>query len=229
MNEIKNIIARYEQRDALPRNRYDPASPWVLMIEQEKERKLTSLLRGNGIHPFQDKKLIEIGCGFGQNLMMFQKIGFEAKNLTAIELIESRFLKAKEMLSSSITLLLGDASEVELPYNYYDIAFQSMVFSSILDDNFRKKMAKRLFAIIKPGGSILWYDFIVNNPYNKEIRKINQKELRSLFPKCEIQILRLTLAPPLARIIAKKYQSLYTIFNRLSFLRSHILCLIKKT
>lgn len=228
MNEIKNILERYERRDSLPRDKYDPASPWILMIEQEKERKLTRLLRKNGIFPFQDKKLIEIGCGFGQNLLMFQKMGFDSKNLTAIELIESRYLKAKEMLSSSITLLLGDASEVELPNNQYDIAFQSMVFSSILDDNLRKKMAERLFSIIKPGGSILWYDFIVNNPYNKEIRKINQKELRTIFPKSEIQILRITLAPPLARIIAKKYQSLYTIFNRLSFLRSHILCLIKK-
>lgn len=104
-----------------------------------------------------------------------------------------------------------------------------MLFSSILDDNLRKKMAERLFSIIKPGGSILWYDFIVNNPYNIEIRKINPKELRKLFPKGEIQILQLTFARPLARIIAKEYQSLYTIFNRLSILRSHILCLIKKT
>lgn len=228
MTEIKNILERYQRRDSLPANRYDPASPWIIMIEQEKERKLTNLLRRNGILPFKDKKLIEIGCGFGQNLLMFQKIGFNAKNLTAIELIESRYGKAKEILSSSVTVLLGDALEYNLPSNYYDIAFQSMVFSSILDDNFRKKLARKLLEIVKPGGIILWYDFIVNNPYNKDIRKINKKELRSLFPKCEIRMKSLTLAPPLARIVAKKYQFLYTLFNRVSFLRSNVLCLIKK-
>ena len=50
-----------------------------------------------------------------------------------------------------------------------------------------------------PGGGVLVYDFVVNNPHNPDVRKVPPAELRTLFPDARLHALRLTLAPPLAR------------------------------
>ena len=52
---------------------------------------------------------------------------------------------------------------------------------------------------VAPGGGVLVYDFVVNNPHNPDVRKVPPAELRTLFPDARLHALRLTLAPPLAR------------------------------
>jgi hypothetical protein len=52
--------------------------------------------------------------------------------------------------------------------------------------------------------------------------------VRALFPQGRLQARRLTLAPPLARAIVRLHPGLYTLFNALPFLRTHLLCWIAK-
>ena len=51
-------------------------------------------------------------------------------------------------------------------------AIRHPVFPSILDDSFQQKLADRMWALTKPGGGILWYDFIYNNPRNPDVRGV---------------------------------------------------------
>ena len=102
--------------------------------------------------------------------------------------------------------------------------FQSTVFSSILNQSDRVNLANRLWSLLKPGGVILWYDFIYNNPKNKDVRKVTKKELKKLFYEASLfDLKKITLAPPVGR----KVKRFYKLFN-VSILRSHILVLIKK-
>ncbi len=50
-----------------------------------------------------------------------------------------------------------------------------------------------------PGGGVLVYDFVVNNPHNPDVRKLILGELQALFPDARLHSRRLTLAPPVAR------------------------------
>ena len=65
----------------------------------------------------------------------------------------------------------------------------------------KQAIAREMLRVLKPQGSILWYDFFMDNPRNSNVRGIGRRELASLFPDCRIWLRRVTLAPPLARRI----------------------------
>ena len=90
------------------------------------------------------------------------------------------------------------------------------------------RFGKKIWRLVKPGGGVLWYDFIYNNPMNKDVKGIKYKEVKLLFPYRINKKWKLTLAPPLSRIITKIHPSLYSFFNVFPFLRTHILCWIEK-
>jgi hypothetical protein len=55
-----------------------------------------------------------------------------------------------------------------------------------------------MWALTKPGGGVLWYDFIYNNPRNLEVRGVPLHRIRQLFPEGTIHHWKLTLARPSA-------------------------------
>jgi hypothetical protein len=97
-----------------------------------------------------------------------------------------------------------------------------------LDHGFRKKLADRMWALAKPGGGVLWYDFIYDNPRNPDVKGISVSEIRDLFPAGNPKGWRLTLAPPISRFVTKIHPGCYTFFNMFPFLRTHVLCWIRK-
>jgi hypothetical protein len=109
-----------------------------------------------------------------------------------------------------------------------DIVYVSLVFSSLLDRRFQIKLASRMWQWLKPGGGVLWYDFIYDNPRNPDVRGVPIARIRQLFPGSELSVSRLTLAPPIARRVTRLNPGLYTLFNVLPWLRTHVLCWIRK-
>jgi hypothetical protein len=72
---------------------------------------------------------------------------------------------------------------------------QSTVFSSILDSDMKRKVASEMVRVLKPDGLIIWYDCFVSNPRNKDVKGITKNEIHQLFPGCQIDLRRVTLAP----------------------------------
>ena len=228
MSELEEIKSRYRRREELPADRYSILRPEVYLIEQEKERSLIRWINRNNIAPLNNKKLLEIGCGNGGNILTFLKLGFKPENIFANELLENRYLDAKKKLPQSIQIIQGNALDIDLPHNQFDIVYQSMVFSSILNDDFKKDLARKLYDLTKPGGGILWYDFIYNNPNNPDVKGIKLNEIKNLFKNTVIIKEKITLAPPIARLVTKVHPVLYNVFNSLYVLRTHLLVWIKK-
>jgi hypothetical protein len=105
----------------------------------------------------------------------------------------------------------------------------STVFSSLLDDAFQQRLAERIWDWTRPGGGVLWYDFTVDNPRNPDVRGVPLRRIRELFPDASIEASRVTLAPPLARVVSRWHPSLYTLLNSLPMLRTHVLAWLAKT
>jgi ubiquinone/menaquinone biosynthesis C-methylase UbiE len=228
LSEPEEIIRRYERRKTLPENMYSPLIASTYMSEQEKERTLIKVIKKEGFEPLSDKRLLEVGCGSGINLLRFIQFGFQPSNLFANDIIPERLSEAKKRLPSQISFYEGDILNQEFDDEFFDIVFQSMVFSSILDYDFKQKLARKMWQWVKPGGGILWYDFIYDNPKNKDVKGVSLKEVKKLFQKNEIKFYRVTLAPPFSRFITKIHPILYTLFNSLYFLRTHVICFIRK-
>ena len=229
IDEIENVRARYRRRQEEDESAiYDPLIPYNSLLETERRLALVRLINEACLPPVSDKTVLEIGCGSGTNLLQLLLLGFRPENLMANELLEDRAAEARHRLPEAIKIIVGDASELNLPDRTFDVVMQSTVFTSILDDDFQQKLAKRMWELLKPGGGILWYDYIYNNPWNSDVRGVPIKRIRQLFPEGKMKIWRLTLAPPIGRIVTRISLKLYTLFNTLPFLRTHALCWIRK-
>jgi ubiquinone/menaquinone biosynthesis C-methylase UbiE len=228
-SEIEAIRQRYHRRQQIPEAfLYDPLNPSRYMLYQEKRQALIRWINWANLAPVQDKRLLEIGCGNGNNLSLFMSLGFQPENLVGNELIEDYAVNARRLLPTGTQILVGDASTLNLEENSFDIVFQSTVFTSILDPKFQQKLANRMWSMVKPGGGILWYDFIFNNPKNPDVKGVTKKQIHQLFPDGNIKTWQLSLAPPISRQVTKIHPSLYNAFNLLPFLRTHVLCWITK-
>ncbi len=225
MNETDLIKERYSRRNF--EGRYSLLNPDIYLKFQERERKIIRLLNKTGYTNLREIKVLEVGCGTGTNLLELIVLGFSPNNLWGIDLIDERITEAKSRLSNSVKLITGDALEIEIEEKF-DIIYLSTVYSSILDNNFQIRLALKIWEWLKPGGGILWYDFIYNNPQNPDVRGIKFATIKKLFPNSKIIRYKITLAPPIAREVVKISKHFYTMLNIILPLRTHLLCWIQK-
>jgi SAM-dependent methyltransferase len=221
MTELEQIAQRYARRDAS--DRYSLLRPEVWQMWQERQRELLKLLAARPGTP-AEWHAAEVGCGAGGNLLDLLRLGLQPAHLTGIELLPERLTAARAALPEGVRLLAGDASTAEVAPASQDLVLQSTVFSSILDDALQQRVADAMWAWLKPGGAIVWYDFTVNNPRNPDVRGVPLKRVRELFPLGRFTARRVTLAPPLARA----FPAAYPVFNLVPWLRTHRLVLIDK-
>ncbi|HXK55435.1 MAG: class I SAM-dependent methyltransferase [Gammaproteobacteria bacterium] len=226
--EADAIRQRYARRretglDSL----YDPLRPSVYLPHQERERVLIRRILQPYLQPLDTRRLIEIGCGSGANLIHLLRLGFRPENLVANELLDERVEAARNLLPEAIEIIPGDATRIERP-GAFDAVLLSTVFTSILDDAFQKTLADKAWELVKSGGGIIWYDFVFDNPANSDVRGVKLQRIKELFPYASIDAHRVTLAPPIARRITAIHPALYNLVNWIPLLRSHLLCWIAK-
>jgi hypothetical protein len=68
----------------------------------------------------------------------------------------------------------------------------------------------------------------MNNPRNPDTRGVPLQRVRALFPQAQVSARRVTLAPPIARLVCKLHPALYPVFNALPPLRTHVVAWLRK-
>jgi len=225
-HEPQAVAERYARRSAGDRYSMLHADVWQTL--QERQRAMLRLFRREGLTDLAALRLLEVGCGSGGNLLELLRMGFAADHLSGVELLPERFAQARQALPAALMLQEGDALQLDLPAQSQDIVFVSTVFSSLLDDAFQQRLADAMWRWVKPGGGVLWYDFTVNNPRNRDVRGVPLSRIRSLFPQAHLHSQRITLAPPIARAVTRVHPALYSVFNTLPLLRTHVLVWVSK-
>jgi len=226
-DEPQAIAERYTRR-APHDDRYSFLRPDVCLGVQERQRVMLQLLRQHGVTDLDALRLLEVGCGTGGNLLEFLRLGCEPQHLTGIELLPDRYAQARHVLPAAVRLQQGDALLADVPHASQDVVLISTVFSSVLDTDFQQRLAAAIWRWLRPGGAVLWYDFTYNNPRNPDVRGVPLRRVQALFPQGRITARRVTLAPPLARVLVRVHPALYGLFNCVPWLRTHILCWIEK-
>lgn len=224
--EPQAVAGRYSRRRDT--SRYSMLNPDVWQTLQERQRAMLQLFTRLGWDDLSQRRVLEVGCGTGGNLLELLRLGFAPRNLAGIELLPERYAQAMQTLPASVILMQGDALSAKLPDESEDIVLQSTVFSSLLDGPFQWKLAQAMWRWVRPGGGVLWYDFTVNNPRNPDVRGVPVARIRELFPHGRLDWRRVTLAPPLARAVCRAHPALYTVFNAVPLLRTHVLAWIEK-
>jgi len=225
-NELARIHAAYSRRR--DGSRYSLLDPATYLAAQEREKEILSVLTREGCLPLENLKILEIGCGTGYWLREFVRWGARPENITGIDLLPARIAEATTLCPSQITLRCQNAAELDYSSGTFDLVFQSTVFTSILSEPMKAKIAREMSRVLRPTGMILWYDFTVNNPWNADVRGIPRKEIMQLFPQCRFEFQRLTLAPPIGRPLARASTLLYRALSALKVFDTHCLATIHK-
>lgn len=226
MTEPEAVAERFARRRAC--DRYSPLRPEVRRLLQERQRALLALMAGAGIDRVDTLRLVEVGCGSGGNLLEMLSLGFEPDHLQGIELLPERFEQARARLPAALRLIQGDAARADIAPASLDLVLQCTVFSSLLDDTFQQQLADAMWRWLRPGGAVIWYDFTVDNPRNRDVRGVPLARVRQLFPQGRVKSRRVTLAPPLARAACRVHPGLHDALNLLPLLRTHVLAWVSK-
>jgi ubiquinone/menaquinone biosynthesis C-methylase UbiE len=224
---IRNAYARRKDRPVYT-NLYSWFNPGQLFMAQEREIGMLSLLRHCGCEELKSKRILEVGCGGGYWLREFIKWGARPENLAGIDLLEDRVVEARRLCPSEVKIECGNAASLHFADESFDLVLQSTVFTSILDSSMREQVAAEMMRVVKRDGLILWYDYHVNNPRNKDVRAVRRGEIHKLFPDCRIQLKRITLLPPLVRLLAPYSYLTCHLLEKVPPLCTHYLGVIRK-
>jgi ubiquinone/menaquinone biosynthesis C-methylase UbiE len=225
--EAARILAEHERRDReIGRDFYTLTKPANLFVRQGQQRALLWALRRAQALPLTDRRILEIGCGRGQWLSVFEDFGAAPQDLAGVDLDDRRLADARHRHPKA-ELRVGDASALPWPDESFDIVFQSTVFTSILDEELRRHVANEMCRVVRRDGAIIWYDFRYNNPRNPHVRGVTAREIAALFPTCTVTLKPVTLATPLSRRVVPRSWLLAAALERLAVLNSHLIGVLR--
>lgn len=230
-DRIRHEYARRARR--IPADFYALTRPANLFAEQQKTHRLLQLLRNEALLPLERLEILDVGCGDGWQLLQFEHWGARPEKLAGIDLIQSRVNHACARFAgcgpgAGPRLQVGDASNLPWPSASFDVTYQGTVFSSVLDSGMKRAMAREIVRVLRPGGTLIWYDFLFDNPANQAVRGIGAHEIRALFPDCSVRLKRITLAPPVARRLVPITWIGSALLERMTLLNTHYLGVIRK-
>jgi len=226
MNEEERIKFAYGKRhaDAIV---YSFFNPGHLFITQQLEKDLIGLFDRHKVNPLNHKKILDIGCGAGSPLRELIKYGAQPENLCGIDLLPNAIEEAKRV-SPNIDFRCGNAETLPFRSESFDIVMQFTTFTSILDDTMKRNTAKEMLRVLKADSIVLWYDYFVSKPTNPDVKGIGKREVISLFPDCTFDFSKVTLAPPIARAIGPYSFLLCYLLEKIPWMRTHYLAVIRK-
>jgi len=222
--ELDRIRAEYARRErALDPAFYDLDRPANLFMRHGQERALAALLGPGGL---KGQRLLDVGCGAGWWLSDLQRLGAPADRLAGLDLDPARVAEARQRVPAA-ELVAGDAAHLPWPDDRFDLVSQFTVFSSILDPGLQEAVAGEMRRVLRPGGRVIWCDFFVDNPRNRAVRGVGRRRLEALFPGFSLRLRRVTLAPPLARLIAPRAWPLARLIESTGLLNTHYMGLLE--
>lgn len=226
--ERKRIAESYRHMPlALTPEIYAPWQAAEMLAREERKRVAAMQLQRAHAFPAAHSRCLEVGCGSQGWLGELVTWGVSQRALHGIDLSAESVETARRCLPAA-DLRIGDATALPWSDAVFHLVIASTVFSSVLDTRVRAALAAEIRRVLRPGGAFVCYDLAVNNPRNRQVRRVTRRELRELFPDLDGTITAVTLAPPLARRIAPHSWTVATLLQALRPLRTHLLAVLIK-
>jgi ubiquinone/menaquinone biosynthesis C-methylase UbiE len=227
VSDIDRLKEEYRDREHRFRNddRYSPSNPAYQFMKSQLRMNILQMLQRHELPARKDICILEVGCGNGNILADLDQLDENHKRLFGIDLIFTRLQQARQDYSFA-NLVCSDGQRLPHPAEVFDVVCQFTAFSSILDGEIRRRMAREMVRVLKPGGLILWYDFWLN-PFNRQTRGIRPTEVRRLFTGGSFRFQKITLAPPIARLLVPFSTRLGLLLEGTGVLNTHYLAAIR--
>lgn len=126
---------------------YEPILRWLLTGLREFAARVAQ--------PEMGMKVLDLGCGTGAQLAIYQARGFE---VFGIDLSNSMLNVAKDKLGSEASLQNCDATYLPFGEGVFDLV-QSALFLHQLNAEDRSTVLSEAMRVMRPGGNLLLVDF----------------------------------------------------------------------
>ena len=177
--------------------------------------------------PLAGRRVLEVGCGAGQLMADLETLGAPRDRLAGIDLVPDRVAAARARLPGA-DVREGDAASLPWEEGSFDVVLQSMMLSSVLDPDVRRAAAREMARVLAPDGVVASYDFFIRSPGNAGVRPLTRGELGELFPGFGMSWRRVTLAPPLVRLLVPRARPLASALQALRVLDTHALAVLRR-
>jgi tRNA (cmo5U34)-methyltransferase len=112
------------------------------------------------------QRSLDIGCGAGNNTIKLRREYGRDFDCDLCDLSEPMLLKARERLVSetkrTIRIFKGDIRHLPLPEGGYDVILAAAVLHHLRGDEDWETTFRKLFALLRPGGSLWITDIVVH-------------------------------------------------------------------
>jgi SAM-dependent methyltransferase len=226
------VLAGVRQEYARRTERYDRFTPHEQrmfdLLMSRRHRQYERLFRDHGLLPLGTRQILDVGSGRNEWLAACRtQWGQTGEGLCGMELLPERVAQGRATFPY-LKLECGSADQLPWPDEQFDLIHQGMLLSSILDEALSRRIVAEMARVTRPGGYAVWYDFVWN-PGNRAARGISIAQVRDYFPGWElVEHRRVTLAPPVARILARVSERLIDLAEALRVLNFWELALLRK-
>ena len=114
-------------------------------------------IAASAVPPQKGMQVLDIGCGTGSQLAIYHQSGCQ---VYGIDLSQPMLKVAKSKLGDGAGLTMGDALQLPLPEQLFDLVISSL-FIHQLDPGQRSVILEESIRVLRPGGQILLVDFHV--------------------------------------------------------------------
>ncbi|NDJ35508.1 MAG: class I SAM-dependent methyltransferase [Chloroflexi bacterium] len=192
-------------------NRYALTEPAQQAMIHGRQRALIRLLRREGVLPLGGKRILEVGCGSGRVLLELLSLDADFRQLAGVDRKVGSLAAARRRLPG-IRVAAGDAACLPFAVGTFDLVVAFTLFTSLRGTV--HEAAAELLRVTSPNGAILWYDYWPGGLTPQQT-----------FSGCRIAARRVTLAPPLVRLLAGA--ALVAPVEALRILNTHTLAVIR--
>jgi SAM-dependent methyltransferase len=145
---------------------------------RERRQILLRLVQAH-LPPVESIRICDVGCGGGGDLAFWHAAGVPEANLAGTELIPDRARAASELLPQA-DIRQVDGFHLPFPSRQFDLATASLVFSSVLDAESRRRLFAEMQRVTAVGGLTVIYDMRITNRSNRGITRIGPAALGSI-------------------------------------------------
>lgn len=225
-SERHRIEAVYDTYDTAGDGRWSVANPGNRVIYDEQLALVAQALDRHGYWPLSDADVLDVGCGSGSMLDQLRLEGGATGRVIGLDLRLGRLQQCQPRYPE-VAMMACSGASIALPDDSIDVVAAFTLFSSVLDEELQRRIAAEITRVLRPGGIVAWYDLRTPNPANKALRSMTKRKVESLFPASVIDLRSATVLPPLARRLGDQAEARYQQLNRLPFLRSHLVGVVR--
>jgi len=219
------VAKKGPDRNSLLRN------PEVLFQILARDAAIVRALRSINPNP-QSARVVDVGCGEGDSLWIFLRLGFEPSNLFGLDIQEDKILKAKAA-NPLVNFECADATSLAFPDNTFDISMESMMFLQLTDDDIARRIASEMIRVTKPGGILLVSDWRYSKPGSREFKGVTRRRIRDIYlvgtRNQACHTFRGPLVPPIGRFVSHYLSPFYFLVQALfPFSAGHTVTVLRR-